>query len=239
MPIAEQLADRREPGLGILADKRLAQLPGVAVPEVAGVGRIVDRRIEVDHRLRRENAEARRNHRRGSRCCGEQQWRARLECAKLRGSGIDQGGRAESCRCRRKAEAPAVRLIDRVPFDRRGAAVAAGADDLLGKRKIDTADAAVAPRVVDLADAVSGSPASAEHIAWTSERTFGSYLRMPSSIGHSAGASAFASALWTRDLHHLGRETVGIDAGDEHPRRIGLAESKQQPGTLGRPSRSD
>ena len=38
-----------------------------------------------------------------------------------------------------------------------------------------------------------------------------------------------------RDLRHLRREAVGIDAGHQHPRRIGLAQPQQQPGALGDP----
>ena len=38
-----------------------------------------------------------------------------------------------------------------------------------------------------------------------------------------------------RDLDHLRREAVGVDAGDQHPRRIGLAQPQQQPGALGDP----
>src|SRR4029079_3643672 len=48
-----------------------------------------------------------------------------------------------------------------------------------------------------MAEACSGSPASEAHIACTSERTAGSYLRIPSSSGQSAEGSELASALWT------------------------------------------
>ena len=38
-----------------------------------------------------------------------------------------------------------------------------------------------------------------------------------------------------RDLDHLGREAVGVDPGDEHPRGVGLTQPQQQPGALGDP----
>ncbi len=54
------------------------------------------------------------------------------------------------------------------------------------------------------AAALSGSPASDEHIASTSSRMRGSCRRIPSSIGHSAGGSALASALCTATWTILG-----------------------------------
>ncbi len=59
--IAKQPTDRRDASVGILADETLAELPGIAVGKVRGIGRIVDRRIEVDHRLRGEDSQAGRD----------------------------------------------------------------------------------------------------------------------------------------------------------------------------------
>ena len=114
--------------------------------------------------------------------------------------------------------------------------VGAGADDLLGERQIDAADPAVSgARRRSAPTAVSGSPASDEHIAWTS-------ARMPRSIFPDAVLDraqrrrvGVGERALHRDLDHLGREAVGVDAGDQHPRRIGLAHPQQQPGALGDP----
>ena len=70
LPSPSSLRIARQPRVAVLADERLAQLPGVGLGKVAGVGRIVDRRIEVDQRLGREDAEAGGDQRRISRCCG-------------------------------------------------------------------------------------------------------------------------------------------------------------------------
>ena len=188
-------------------------------------------------RLRREDAEAGRDQRRMQPLLRRQQRRPRLQRAKLRRRGIDQPvGRHHPGRGR-QAEAPGGQLIDRLPLDRhRAAGIGAGADDLFGQRQVDPADPAAAARVVDLRRGrfrLAGKRRA--HRLRPARERCGSYLRMPSSSGHSAGGSALASALCTATWTIFGREAVGVDAGDQHPRRVGLAHAKQQPGALGDP----
>ena len=47
----QQLSDRAQPRVGILADEGLAKLPCIGVGQVRRVGGVVDRRVKIDHRL--------------------------------------------------------------------------------------------------------------------------------------------------------------------------------------------
>ena len=53
--------------------------------------------------------------------------------------------------------------------------------------------------------------------------------------GHKRRRIGIGERALHRDLNHLGREAVGIDAGDQHPRRVGFAHAQQQPGAFGDP----
>ena len=81
---------------------------------------------------------------------------------------------------------------------------APGADHLFGERQVDPADPAVPPGVVDLRRRALRLARKRRAHRLHQRRTPGSYLRMPSSIGHSAAGSALASALCTPTWTILG-----------------------------------
>ena len=133
-----------------------------------------------------------------SRCCARQQRRSRLKGAQLRRCGIDQPVGGSSAGSGRKAEAPGGQAYRpdptrssprgrwrrrRRPFrrasDRSRRCARSGGRGRSAPRRLP------APR-----RATRTLPAPARWIP-------ASYLRMPSSSGHSAGGSALASALWT------------------------------------------
>ena len=228
---------RVEPRRLVLADERLAQLPGVGVGKVArdrshrrspnrGRPAICEEKTPSPAAISAES----------SRCCGDSKRRPRLERAQLRRRGIDQPvGRHHPGR-RGKAEAPRGQAVDRLPLDRRRAAgVRAGADDLLGERRSIPPMRPWRRASSICAEAVSGSPASDAHIAWTScanRRVVFADAALDRAKRRRVGVGKRALH---RDLHHLRREAVGIDAGDQHARRIRLAHAQQQPGALGDP----
>ena len=57
-------------------------------------------------------------------------------------------------------------------------------------------------------------------------------LRCRPAAGTAPAGSALASALCTPTWNILRREAVDVDAGDDHPRGVGLAHPQQQPGAL-------
>ena len=132
-----------------------------------GVGRIVDRRIEVDHRLGREHAEPGRDRRRIQPLVGRQQRRPRLERAQLRRGGVEQPVGRDHAGGGGEAEAPGGQAIDRVPFDRRRPRRCWRRR----RRPFRPASRSIPPmrprrRASSIcAEALSGSPASDAHIA--------------------------------------------------------------------------
>ena len=85
--------------------------------------------------------------------------------------------------------------------------------------------------------AVSGSPASAAHMASTSWTMFGSIFSMPSCSGHSAGRIGVGQRALHADLEHLRREAVDVDAGDDQRARHRLRPSEAAAMRARRPSR--
>ncbi len=78
---------------------------------------------------------------------------------------------------------------------------------------------------------VPARPASDAHIAWTSRGCPDRISECRPRAG-TAPAGRHWRARSGPDLGHLRREAVGIDTGDQHPRGVGLAEPKKQPGAL-------
>ena len=173
-----------------------------------GVGRIVDRRIQVDHRLRRKDPEPGRDQRRGRAAAAGDSIGARACHARsCGGAPLDQPvGRDHARSPAARPNRQAVRLIDRVPFDgHRAAGVGAGPDDLLGKLQVDPADPAAAARIVDLRRRGFRLAGSDAHIASTSWRD----VRIVSAdavlrAGTAPAGSALASALCTPTWNILG-----------------------------------
>ena len=183
-----------------LPTKAWRKLPGVAVR----AGRWDRSHRRSPNRDRPAPATRRRRGRRrsgptASRCCGGQHRRPRLEGAKLRRRRVRSAGPAAPSRspvARPKRQAVSVSTGSHSIVAARP--LRARADDLLGKREVDPADAAVAPRLVDhRAAAFRLAGKRGAHRLDQRAGSPGSTLRMPSSSGHSAGGSALASALCT------------------------------------------
>ena len=172
-----------------------------------------------------------------SRCCGfssgARAWNAR-SCG-----GADlisrSGGTSPVAVASPKRQA--FRLSTGFPLDgRRAAGVGTRADHFFRQRQVDPADPAIAARVVDLRRGAFrlARPATSTSPGPAAERR-GSYLRIAVLDGAQGRRVGAGKRALDRDLGHLGREAVGIDPGDQHPRRIGLAHAQQQPGPLGGP----
>ncbi len=85
------------------------------------------------------------------------------------------------------------------------------------------------------AEAVSGSPASAAHIASTSWTMFAVGLLDAVLQAGKARRVGIRQRALHADLEHARREAVDVDAGHDHPRRVRFAHAQQQPGALGGP----
>ncbi len=149
---------------------------------------------------------------------------------------ISRSGKAMPGRGR-EAEPPGVQPVDGIPFDRRPRGRCSSL-----RRRLSAASSRSIPLIRPrrrapsiCAAAVSGSPASAAHIASTSGTIFGSIFCDAVLQRAQAGRIGVRQRALHADLEHPRREAVDVDAGDDHPRRIGLAHPQQQPGALGGP----
>ena len=177
-----------------------------------GVGRIIDRGVEVDHRLGRKDAQTGRDQRRVEPLLRGQQRCPGLERAELRRSGVDQPVRRHHAGRSRKAEAPRGQAVDRLPLDRRGAAGSAprrrpSAASARSIRRYGrgAAHRRSGPRASPARrQARSTSPAPARGC---SDRTFDPVLDRAERRRIGIGERAC-----TATCDHLRREAVGVDA---------------------------
>ena len=210
----------------------MAKLPGVAVAKVGRVRRIVNLRIQIDHRLRREDAGACGDHGRGQPLLRGQQGRPRCICTQLDPRLVHQPIRRQHARTGRQPEPPGGQRVDRVPLDGRRTPVGPRSNDLLGEREIDPADAAKAPRLIDHRRGAIGL--SRKRGAHRLDQRPDRWIIFADAVLERAegGGIGVGEPALDRDLDHLRRELVGVDSGHQQSRGVGLAQPQQQPGAF-------